>query len=211
MRVVDSPSPAGPRSAQEVRAPRVLYLVLGVITSAVLVYGAAEQLVDTNFLFLWEATPLLAGDHPYRDFYEMGWPLMTLMSAAVQWAVGYRLIGEFLIQWTFIVASILVGFHLAIRLSHSVGASLTTTLTAIAVIAATPTSPFPKLFFYPVAVWAAWWYMEAPNVMRAVVVGLVTALAFLYRHDHGVYIGIGAVLALVLARVLNPASRCWRS
>jgi len=141
----------------------------------------------------------------------MGWPLMTLMSAAAQWAVGYRLIGEFLIQWTFIVASILIGFHLAIRLSHSVGASLTATLIAIAIVAATPTYHFPKLFFYPVAVWVAWWYMAAPNVRRAVVVGLVTAAAFLYRHDHGVYIGVGAVLAFVLARIINPASRGWRS
>ena len=203
--------PVVQRPAAEVRPHWVLYVALGVITAAVLVYGAAEQLFDTNFLFLWETTPLLAGDHPYRDFYEMGWPLMTVMSAAVQWAVGYRLIGEFLIQWTFIVASILIGFHLAIRLSHSVWASLTTTLIAIAIIAATPTYHFPKLFFYPVAVWVAWWYMAAPNVRRAVVVGLVTAAAFLYRHDHGVYIGIGAVLAFVLARIVNPVSRGWRS
>jgi hypothetical protein len=211
MAVLESPPPVVQRPAPEVRAHWALYVALGVITSAVLVYGAAEQLFDTNFLFLWEAVPLLAGDHPYRDFYEMGWPLMTLMSAAVQWAVGYRLIGEFLVQWTFIVASILVGFHLAIRLSHSVRASLMTTLIAIAVVAATPTYHFPKLFFYPVAVWVAWWYMAAPNVRRAVVVGLVTAAAFLYRHDHGVYIGIGAVLAFVLARIINPASRDWRS
>jgi hypothetical protein len=197
--------------APEVRAHWALYLVLGVITFAVLVYGAAEQIFDTNFLFLWEATPLLAGDHPYRDFYEMGWPLMTLMSAGVQWAVGYRLVGEFLIQWTFMVASVLVGFHLAIRTSRSVWASLTTTVIAIAIVAATPTYHFPKLFFYPVAVWVAWWYLEAPNVRRGVVVGLVTAAAFLYRHDHGVYIGVGAMLAFVLARVINPASRRWQS
>jgi len=203
--------PAIPPPATDIRVRMAVYVALGVVTSAVLLYSAAEQLFDTNFLFLWEATPVLAGDHPYRDFYEMGWPLMTLMSAAVQWAVGYRLIGEFLIQWTFIVASILIGFHLAIRLSHSVVASLTTTAVSIAVIAATPTYHFPKLFFYPVAVWVAWWYMAAPSVRRAIVVGLVTAAAFLYRHDHGVYIGIGAVLAFVLARIINPASRTWRS
>ena len=209
---VQQSSPAVVRPpTPDVRAHWALYLVLGVITSAVLVYSAAEQIFDTNFLFLWEATPLLAGDHPYRDFYEMGWPLMTLMSAAVQWAVGYRLIGEFLIQWTFIVASVLVGFRLAIRTSRSVWASLTTTVIAIAIVAATPTYHFPKLFFYPVAVWVAWWYMEAPNVRRGVVVGIVTAAAFLYRHDHGVYIGVGALLAFVLARVINPASRRWQS
>ena len=203
--------PAVQRAGSGIRAHWALQVALGVITSGVLVYSAAEQLFDTNFLFLWEATPVLAGDHPYRDFYEMGWPLMTVISAAVQWAVGYRLIGEFLIQWTFIVASVLVGFHLALRLSQSIAASLTTTLIAIAIIGATPTYHFPKFFFYPVAVWVTWWYMAAPSVRRAMVVGLVTAAAFLYRHDHGVYIGVAAVLAFGLTRIINPASRNWRS
>jgi hypothetical protein len=189
----------------------MLYAVVGVLTLAVLMYAVVEQLFDTNFLFVWQATALLAGDRPYRDFYEMGSPLTTVLSAAMQWAVGYRLIGEFLIHWTFIVAGVVISFHLALRLSHSAWASLTTTLIAIAIIAATPTYHFPKLFFYPVAVWLMWWYMEAPSVRRAAAVGAVTEAAFLSRHDHGIYIGICAVLAFVLARVINPASRGWRS
>ena len=211
MTVVESPSPARRRSATRFRAHWMPYAVVGVLTLAVLMYGVVEQLFDTNFLFVWQGTALLAGDHPYRDFYEMGSPLTTLMSAGMQWAVGYRLIGEFLIHWTFIVAGVVISFHLARRLSHSVWASLTTTLIAIAIIAATPTYHFPKLFFYPVAVWVMWWYMEAPSVRRAAAVGVVTAAAFLFRHDHGLYIGMGAVLAFVLARVIHPASRAWRS
>jgi hypothetical protein len=53
--------------------------------------------------------------------------------------------------------------------------------------------------------------MEAPSVARAAVVGLVTDAAFLFRHDHGIYIGVGAVLTFVLARVINAASRDWPS
>src|SRR5262245_13682869 len=211
MSIVESPSPARRRSATDVRTHRMLCAGVGVLTLAVLMYSMVEQLFDTNFYFVWQATALLAGDHPYRDFYEMGSPLMTLMSAAMQWAVGYRLIGEFLIHWTFIVAGVVISFHLARRLSHSLWASLTTTLIAIAIIAATPTYHFPKLFFYPVAVWVLWSYMEAPSVRRGAVVGLVTDAAFLFRHDHAIYIGTGAVLAFVLARVINPESRHWRS
>ena len=211
MSIVESLSPARRRSATEVRTHRMLCAVVGVLTLAVLMYSVVEQLFDTNFYFVWQATALLAGDHPYRDFYEMGSPLMTLMSAAMQWAVGYRLIGEFLIHWTFIVAGVVISFHLARRLSHSLWASLTTTLIAIAIIAATPTYHFPKLFFYPVAVWVLWSYMEAPSVRRAAAVGVVTAAAFLFRHDHGIYIGMSAVLAFVLARVITPASRGWQS
>ena len=211
MSTVESPYPASRRSATEIRTRWLLYAVVGVLTLAVLMYSVVEQLFDTNFYFVWQATALLAGDRPYRDFYEMGSPLMTLISAEMQWATGYRLIGEFLIHWTFIVAGVVISLHLARRLSHSLWASLTTTLIAIAIIAATPTYHFPKLFFYPLAVWVLWRYMEAPSVRRGAVVGLVTAAAFLFRHDHGMYIGTGAVLAFVLARVINPASREWRS
>jgi hypothetical protein len=35
----------------------------------------------------------------------------------------------------------------------------------------------------------AWWYMAAPSVRAPSSLVLVTAAAFLYRHDHGVYIG----------------------
>jgi len=211
MSIVESPYPASRRSATEIRARWMLYAVVAVLTLAVLMYSVVEQLSDTNFYFVWQATALLAGDHPYRDFYEMGSPLMTLMSAQMQWATGYRLIGEFLIHWTFIVAGVVISLHLAHRLSHSLWASLTTTLIAIAIIAATPTYHFPKLFFYPLAVWVLWRYMEAPSVRRGAVVGLVTDAAFLFRHDHGIYIGTGAVLAFVMARVINPAARGWRS
>jgi hypothetical protein len=195
----------------DVRAHWTLYAAIGVLTLASLLYGAVEQLFDTNFYVLWEATSLLAGDHPYRDFYQMGWPLLTLLSTVMQWAVGYRLIGEFALQWAFIVASMVIGFHLAIRLSHSVWAAVVATLVAIAIVAATPTFQFPKLFFYPVAVWVAWWYLEAPSTRRAAAVGVVTAAAFLYRHDHGVYITIGAALAFVLARVIRPDAPRLRS
>jgi hypothetical protein len=34
--------------------------------------AVVEQLFDTNFLFVWRATALLAGDHPYRDFCRLG-------------------------------------------------------------------------------------------------------------------------------------------
>src|ERR1051325_5267672 len=130
------------------RSHQVLYAVIGVLTLAVLAYSVVEQVFDTNFYVLWEAPALLAGDHPYRDFYQMGWPLLTVLSTMMQWASGYRLIGEFVLQWAFITASVVIGFHLAIRLSHSVWAALVTTLLAIVIVAPTPTFQFPKLFFY---------------------------------------------------------------
>jgi len=211
MSVIEAPPSISPGTVPNGRTHWALYVGVGLLTWALLMYAVVEQLFDTNFYVLWEATSLLAGDRPYRDFYQMGWPLLTLLSTAMQWLVGYRLIGEFVLQWAFIAASMVIGFHLAVRLSRSVRAALAATLVAIAIVAATPTFQFPKLFFYPIAVWVAWWYMERPSVRRAAVVGAVAAVAFLYRHDHGLYIGIGAVLAFVLARVVHPDARDVRS
>ena len=46
--------------------------------------------------------------------------------------------------------------------------------------------------------------MERPDARRAAVFGAVTALAFLFRHDHGVYLGGIAVLAFALTRLAEP-------
>jgi hypothetical protein len=82
---------------------------------------------------------------------------------------------------------------------------------ALVLLAATPTYHYPKLFFYPLAVWLAWRYMERPDVIRAAALGLTTAIAFLFRHDHGVYIGVLALVAFGLTRIGMPASRRLRA
>ena len=58
---------------------------------------------------------------------------------------------------------------------------------------------YPKLFCYPLAVWAMWRYLDKPTTARVLVLAAVTAVAFLFRHDHGVYIGT-AIAAMLVAR-----------
>ena len=190
-------------------SPGLLALVAG-LTAAVLVLTVDDQIFDTNFYSLWEATALLAGDHPYRDFFEWGVPLQVVVSAVAQVLVGHRLIGEYLVQWVFIIAGMVISFHLGLYLSRSIVASLATTLLALAFLAVTPPFHYPKLFFYPLAVSLAWWYMDRPGTSRSTVLGVVTALAFLFRHDHGVYMGIAVLVALALVRLAMPASRSLR-
>jgi len=193
------------------RYPRSLYLLVGSLTSAVLLYSVAEQIVDHNFQVLWEVTAILAGDVPYRDFYVTGWPLETALSAVVQWLVGYRLIGEFLVHWLFLLAAILLGFHLALRLSHSMAASLAMIPVTLLCLGSAATVHFPKLFFYPLAVLVAWRYIEAPAPRYAAIAGVVTATAFLFRHDHGVYVGVAFVAAFALARAAMSSPMTGRA
>ena len=182
-------------------------LLIGALTAIALVLAAESQMYDTNFYLLWEAAALLAGDHPYREFFEWGAPLAAYLSAGMQLLVGYRLIGEFAMQWLFITIGVVVSFHLGLRLSRSVGASMVMFAFALPIIAYTPTYHYSKLFFFPTSIWLAWRYMDRPTPRRGALFGFTTAVAFLFRHDYGVYIGCASVVAFVLARLVVPESR----
>lgn len=177
------------------------------VAAAVLVLTADYQIYDNNFYSLSEATALVAGEHPYRDFYEWGIPLQAFLSAAMQYVFGYRLLGEFALQWAFIVTGVVLAFHLAVRLSRSVSVSLLMMLPVVLNLAATPTYQYPKLFIYPCAILLAWRYMELPGGTRAAALGVMAALAFFFRHDHGIYVGIGTLVAFALAAAVHPALR----
>ena len=182
-------------------------VVVGIATSCALVATVSNQLHDSNFVFLWEATGLLAGDHPYRDFFEWGAPLGAYLSAGLQWLVGYRLIGEFLIHWSFIVAGVVLAFHLGIRSSGSTVAAMLPLPLVLTLIAMTPTYHYPKLFTIPLGIWVAWRYLDRPTRPRAAVLGVAVAIAFLLRHDCGVYVGVAGALSLVLAATPQPGNR----
>lgn len=186
------------------------YAAVAGATAVVLVLTVEVQMFDTTFYALWEATALLAGDHPYRDFYEWGVPLQALVSAAAQVLVGHRAIGEMLVHWLCITVGVVVSFDLGLRASRSLGASVVMLLLTLLVLVLTPTYHYPKLLFYPIGLALAWRYLEQPTAAKGAALGFLTAAAFLYRHDHGIHLGVAAVLAFVLARVAVPASRRWR-
>lgn len=194
------------------RAPLSLFVLVAALNAGVLVLTAGHQIFDTNFYSLWEATALLAGDHPYRDFFEWGIPLQVFVSLCAQVFAGDRLIGELAVHWLGIIAGAVLSFHLGLRASGSVAASLAMLAFTLPLLAATTaTYHYPKLLLYPLSTWLLWRYMDVPGKGRAAVVGVVTAVAFLFRHDHGVYVAGAAALAFVLTRLVAPWSRQVRA
>jgi hypothetical protein len=187
----------------------VVLALVAVLIATVLPLTAAIQIYDSNHYALTEATALLAGDHPYTDFFEVGIPLDAYMAAGMQVLSGHRLIGEFLRQWLIIVAGMVVSFHLALRLTRSVPATLAVLPIALLIVAGTPVYHASKLFFFPAMLWVSWRYLEKPGSGRAAAVAVVTSAAFLVRHDFGLYLGFGSMVAYVLARLVVPASRSW--
>jgi hypothetical protein len=199
------------RVARRVRLEHVLLTVLLGLAACVLVITVDSQLFDTNFHTLWEATALFAGDHPYRDFFDWGLPLQAVVSVVGQLASGHRLIGEFVADWLFMLVSIAIAFRIALRTSRSLTASVVTLLLAVVLLAGTPVYHYPKLFLYTVAVWLAWRYMDRPGTRNAAVLGILGTVAFLFRHDHGVYMVPLALLAFAYARLINPVTRSFRT
>jgi len=181
------------------------------LAACVLVITVDAQLFDTNFHTLWEATALFAGDHPYRDFFDWGLPMQAVVSVLAQLASGHRLIGEFVADWSFMLASIAIAFRIALRTSHSPTATGVTMLLAVVLLAGTPVYHYPKLFLYTIAVWVAWRYMDRPGTARAAALGVLGTVAFLFRHDHGAYMVPLALLAFTYVRLIARATRSFRT
>lgn len=180
---------------------RRMLLCVAALTALVLVLTAGIQIYDANLYVMAEATALLAGDRPGVDFFWWGTPLESYLAAAAQLAAGHRLIGEFARQWLFIIAGVVVAFHLGLRLSGSTRATAAVLVPTLMVLANTPTYHASKLFFFPLFMWMAWKYLDQPSAGRASILGAATAVAFLSRHDYGIYLGLGSGLALTLARL----------
>jgi hypothetical protein len=183
----------------------------GLASAVVVVLSLRHQFFDSNFFAVAGTPAILAGEHPYRDFFDPYGVLDAYTAAAMQWLVGYRVVGEFGRQTAFIVAGFVIATHLALTLSRSVAATALAMSVALIVLAVTPLYHHSKLFFFPLVIWVGWRYLDRPSPRRAVPVGLVAALAFLFRHDYGLYMALASVLAYGLARIADPASRRARS
>src|SRR5262245_61518380 len=136
------------RGAGSATAVQRLVLV-AVATSAILLLAAGTQIYDTNFYTLWAVPGLLAGDRPFPDFFEWGTPLTAYLSAGAQVLVGYRLIGEFALQWLCIVAGTVIAFHLGQWQRTSQAAMTATLALTLSILANTATYHYTKLVTFP--------------------------------------------------------------
>jgi hypothetical protein len=148
---------------------------------------------------LWTAAVFLQGDTWFDGFVDTGDPLYWLMSAGAQWAVGYRVIGEVLLGITLVAVAITLSFDMAWEASRSWVVAAVMALCVVALASATEIYSHPKIFVYPLGAWLSWRYIDKPTRLRAVWLALGVAVAFGYRHDHGAYVGVGSMVAVVAA------------
>jgi hypothetical protein len=173
---------------------------LQLLTTALVFAGSFMlRLLDVDFTNdhfnpLSKARQVLHGELPFRDFVDPGLFLQILVSAGAQFVFGYSLLGEALLTISFLSAGAALTFLLASRASRSILIGL---IVAALVIATYPRLyNYPKVFLYVFAIFLYWRYVDAPRLRNLTILGLFTAAAFLFRHDHGVFIGIGGVAAV---------------
>jgi hypothetical protein len=160
--------------------------------------GAFGGLTDDHFFYVTQGWQMLFGELPNRDYFEMGAPLQMAMSAGLQLVLGRSVWSEYV----FCVAAISVGsaatFALASRASHSFVLGALAFLFQFALL--TRLYNYPKMVVYVAAIGAMWAWASEPGTRRTWLLAAITAVAFLLRHDHGVYVGVGFVVLLIVVR-----------
>jgi hypothetical protein len=156
----------------------------------------ATGLINDHFMHLIFGRQLLWGRLPVRDAVSLGMPLQTGLSAAAEWLVGYRLLSEALVISTAFAAAAVLTFVIIERATGSRLIALAGTLLEVAI--GPRTYSYPKILVYAAGILLLWRYIDRPSTRRAVELGLGTACAFYLRHDHGVYLGVAAVVAVAL-------------
>jgi hypothetical protein len=169
-------------------------VTLGVLTF-VYRYLSFEEFPNDHYMHLAIAQQITRGGLGVRDYVELGIPLMTMLSAWAQLALGEGLRSELiLIALMFALAASLTLLAAAwLGRSLIVGA-----LAALMPVLATPVSySYPKLLAPAIGFLAALGYSRQPTRLHLWLVAAAIAVAFLLRHDLGLLVGISVVALFV--------------
>lgn len=152
---------------------------------------------NDHFVHLVGAQQILLGAWPTRNFVDPGMPLMFGVSAAAERVLGPTLFAEGVLVAIAFGAGAALTVAAVARLTGSVALGLLAAAFELAVFPRT--YGYPKILIYAVAIWLFGRYAARPlPVWRWSLVGLV-AVAFLFRHDHGLFVFAGGLMAVMLA------------
>jgi len=172
--------------------------VIGTVMFAFIValrFLATTSFSNDEYVSLAGAQQMLFGEWPTRDFLDTGAPLMYTASAASQLVFGRNLFAEAMLT--------AVAFALAAVLTMLAAKRLSGSLAVGACVAVVEVAFFPRGYAYPkILVYAAaplliWWYQQRPSSWaRMLALAAFVQVAFLFRHDHGLFIGTAAIVAV---------------
>ena len=161
--------------------------------------GALGGFADDEFGYLSRARQIQAGEVPFRDFNDPGWFLTDYTAAFAQWLGGFNLRSEAVLT----VGMLSLGAALTYWLARQLTGSRAAALAGVALqIALDPRHyNYPKVVFYAIGLACAWAYVANPRRSRLVLLAAVVAVAFLFRHDHFVYLGALGVMTIAIVHM----------
>lgn len=149
---------------------------------------------------LWVAHGMWAGDVLNRDVFDPGSPLQSVISYLGQVLTGHRPIAEALMAAALRVGGIACVYFLARKASGSRAAACVVAIIVGVLLLPSGVYAADRLVLYPGAALVAWRYLERADTASTIPLGVVAGIAFLLRHDHGVFIGIPLLAAILLSR-----------
>jgi hypothetical protein len=158
---------------------------------------------DDHYVHLAGAQQIMFGEWPSRDFVDAGAPLMYALSAVVLWlAPQVPLFGEAVLM----ALMFGLGAVLTVYAARPLTGSLVLAILAVAleIVIFPRTYSYPKVLTYAVGFLAMWRYVDRPSLTRMVQIAGVVVASFLLRYDHGIYIGFGGLVTVMVAA--RPAS-----
>ena len=159
--------------------------------------GPLGGFTNDQFGYLARARQIQSGEVPFLDFNDPGWFLTDYLSAAAQWIGGYSLRSEALLTVGLLSIGAVVMFALARRATGSVFAAC---VAAALLVAIAPRHyNYPKIVLYATALALAWAYIGKPGRARLGALGALIGIAFLFRHDHLIYLGAFGLLTIAFA------------
>jgi hypothetical protein len=165
--------------------------------------GSFAGLTDDHFFYLVRAWQMLFGDLPVRDFVDHGAPLYYYIGAFVQQSFGRGTLSEFTFAVTVLSVAAALTFWLAARASGSIVCGGAAAL--VHILLEPRLYNYPKILVYVMAIPLLWRFADQPGARARFWVAGVTALGFLFRHDHGAFVGVAFAALLVTLSELE-----WR-
>ena len=151
------------------------------------------------------AQQMLLGDRPIRDFADPGWPLTYLLSAA-SWMVAGDTLGA---EWAITAGGFALGAACTVVVAHRLTGSIFIAIlvTILEVLIYPRTYSYPKVLAYAGGAWAMILLAATPSFRRITLMAAAIAVAFLLRHDHGLFLGLAAAACVAFASRVNG----WRT
>ena len=176
--------------------PIAVYIALFALAASFRFLALKSGFVNDHFVYITGGRQMLLGEWPTRDWIDPGLPLMFAASAFAQRLFGPTLFAEaMLVSCAFGLAAAFT----AAAVRQLTGSMALAMLAALVEIAVFPrTYSYPKIVAYAFAFWTFGWYLKRPDTARIFTMAVAVATGFLFRHDHGLFLGIGGALTILL-------------